>query len=256
MEEENAINVFKKIKNAVQINSECNINRNIFDSISLAKNVLGYKNNHVKNLNNILNLSYELRFEVLKSEIDSIILDLEKDMLQKSSSMVDLESIDLVDSESKIEIPERGLKRIFIVHGHDPEMKEAVARVVLSLKLEPIILNEKPDENLAVLQKFKKYSDVDFAIVLLSPDDFAYRSGEFPGSGRYRARQNVILELGFFLAKLEGRIFILYRENNNFEFPSDYLGVLYTLYDSYGRWKHKLADELKAIDSKIDKNLI
>jgi predicted nucleotide-binding protein len=123
------------------------------------------------------------------------------------------------------------------------------------LNLEPIILNEKPDRNKTIIEKFEKYSDVDFAIILLSPDDFAYRNGESPSEGKFRARQNVILELGYFLAKLDrDGVFILYRQNDNFEFPSDYSGVLYTPYDKSGAWKYKLADEMALLDPKIDKN--
>lgn len=159
--------------------------------------------------------------------------------------------------DAGIDKPKRDLNRVFIVHGHDQEMKEAVARVISKLKLEPIILHEQADENKTIIEKFEKHSNVDFAVILLSPDDFAYKSGKSPVEGKYRARQNVILELGFFLAKLDRKgVFILYRENNNFEFPSDYLGVLYTPYDNYGNWKNKMADEMKKIDPKIDKNLL
>jgi predicted nucleotide-binding protein len=141
------------------------------------------------------------------------------------------------------------------VHGQDEEMKQAVARVLQSMSLEPIILHEQPDGNKTIIEKFEKYSDVDFAVILLSPDDFAYRKGESPSDGKFRARQNVILELGYFLAKLnrEG-VFILYRQDDNFEFPSDYSGVLYTLYDKSGAWKNRLADEMAVLDPQINKN--
>lgn len=153
----------------------------------------------------------------------------------------------------EIEIKDN-LRRIFIVHGHDEEMKEAVARATSKLNLEPIILHEQPNKGRTIIEKFENYSDVGFAIVLLSPDDFAYPKGVVPNEGKFRARQNVVLELGYFLAKLgRNRVVALYRNNDNFELPSDYLGVLYIPYDKEN-WKYKLADELKAIDPNIDKN--
>ena len=95
----------------------------------------------------------------------------------------------------------------------------------------------------------------DFAIILLSPDDFAYPKGASPSEGRYRARQNVIMELGYFIAKLNrNRVVALHRQNDDFEIPSDYLGVLYKPYS--GDWRYKLVDEMKEIDPTIDKNLL
>jgi len=147
------------------------------------------------------------------------------------------------------------IKKVFIVHGHDGEMKQEVANVLLKLKLEPVILHEQPDEGKTIIEKFEKHSDVDFAIILLSPDDYAYPTAASPDDGRYRARQNVIMELGYFIAKLgRNRVVALYKQNNNFEIPSDYLGVLYKPYS--GDWRYKLVDEMKEIDPTIDKNLL
>lgn len=155
----------------------------------------------------------------------------------------------------KSPITKRNIKRVFVVHGHDEEMKHAVARVLRSLDLEPIILKEKPDNNKTLIEKLEQYSDVDFTVVLLSPDDIAYNKEEPGMIEKFRARQNVILELGYFLGKL-GRqcVFVLYRESDNFELPSDYFGVLYTKYDESEAWKLKMAKEIKTIDPKIDLN--
>src|SRR5262249_31056015 len=98
--------------------------------------------------------------------------------------------------------------RIFIVHGHDNEMKVSVARTIEQLGLKPIILHEQPDKGLTIIEKFVNYSDVGFAVVLLSPDDMGYPKISTPDKARPRARQNVVLELGFFLGKL-GRSHVL-----------------------------------------------
>ena len=71
--------------------------------------------------------------------------------------------------------------KIFVVHGHDEEMKQAVARTVSSLDLMPIILHEQANEGKTVIEKFETHAEVGFAIVLLSHDDMAY-----PKSGSQR----------------------------------------------------------------------
>lgn len=145
--------------------------------------------------------------------------------------------------------------RIFIVHGHDEAMKQAVARVLEKLGLDPIILHEKASEGRTVIEKFTDYSDVAFAVVLLSPDDMAYSKDQSPENAKLRARQNVIFELGFFIGKLgRERVLILHQQDGDFEMPSDYAGVLYAPYDDSRRWQLDLIKELKACNYDVDAN--
>ena len=81
-------------------------------------------------------------------------------------------------------------------------MKQAVARTVERLGLEAVILHEKSNRGQTLIEKIERYFDVGFAVVLLSPDDTGYANAEGPKSARPRARQNVILELGYFAGKL------------------------------------------------------
>lgn len=144
--------------------------------------------------------------------------------------------------------------QIFIVHGHDEEMKLAVARTLEKLGLEPIILHEQLNQGRTIIEKFESYSgNVSFAIVLLSPDDIGYKKDQSPKSAMFRARQNVILELGYFMGKLGRKnVFVLHRKESNFELPSDILGTLYTPFDPHNGWKLTLAKELKEVGYKID----
>jgi len=145
--------------------------------------------------------------------------------------------------------------RVFVVHGKDEAMKQAVARTLEKLGLEPIILHEQPNEGRTVIEKFSNYSDVSFAVVLLSADDFGCSREEGISKGKFRARQNVILELGFFMGKLGRKnVLPLYREAENFEMSSDYAGVVYTPFDSNEQWKFKLVQELNACSFKVDAN--
>lgn len=161
------------------------------------------------------------------------------------------------DTGSKPQTPATTSNRIFIVHGHDEEIKQATARMLERLDLEAIILHEQPNKGKTIIEKFTEYSDVGFAVVLLTPDDVG-RSYKTPSeTEKFRARQNVILELGYFLGKLgRNRVFVLFREQENFEMPSDYNGVIYTPYDNGNLWAFALAKELKEAHYAIDVNKI
>ena len=91
--------------------------------------------------------------------------------------------------------------------------------------------------------------------MLLLPDDFAYHKDASPDTKQLRARQNVILELGFFLGKIgRERVMILHREDQNFEMPTDYEGVLYIPFNMAGSWRLRLVQELKACGYDVDAN--
>jgi predicted nucleotide-binding protein len=135
--------------------------------------------------------------------------------------------------------------RVFVVHGHDNEMKQAVARTLEKLDLEAVILHEKPNRGQTLIEKIERYSDVDFAVVLLSPDDTGYSNAKGLDTAQPRARQNVILELGYFAGKL-GRESVMALYRGEIELPTDYDGVLYTPYDGdSGTWRSELVTELK-----------
>lgn len=142
-------------------------------------------------------------------------------------------------------------KDIFIVHGHNEEVKLNVARVLEKLKLNPIILNEQSNEGLTIIEKFEKYSNVSFAIILLTYDDFG--NSKKLDTKNKRARQNVILELGYFTAKL-GRKNVLPLFEDDVELPSDISGVLYTKIDESENWKFRLVKELKTAGFNVDAN--
>ena len=146
---------------------------------------------------------------------------------------------------------------IFIVHGHDEEIKQSVARAIEQLGLKAIILHEQPNRGRTIIEKFMDYGQVaSFAIVLLSPDDIAYSADEGPEQSRYRARQNVVLELGFFIGKLgRSRVVVIHKEAEKFEIPSDFSGVLYIPYDRRGTWKFELVRELRAAGYEADANV-
>lgn len=142
-------------------------------------------------------------------------------------------------------------RKVFIVHGHDIAARETTARVLLSLNFEPIILNEQANRGRTIIEKIEANSDVGFAVVLLTPDDVGKSNSEETLSAR--ARQNVLLELGFFIAHL-GRPKVLALKKGELEIPSDFAGVVWEEMDNNGSWKFKLAKELKAAGHDVDLN--
>lgn len=93
-------------------------------------------------------------------------------------------------------------RRIFIVHGHDGEARETVARFLERLGFEPIILHEQANQGRTVIEKVENSSDVGFAVVLLTPDDEGCNKGE---PLEPRARQNVLCRVGLLLREIRAR---------------------------------------------------
>jgi predicted nucleotide-binding protein len=158
-----------------------------------------------------------------------------------------------LSSSPQLSVAPTQSKKVFVVRGHDNETKQTVARFLERLKLEPIILHEQANEGRTVIEKFEVYADVGFAVVLLTPDDVGARASEAADlkTLKARARQNVVMELGYFLGKLKrNRVCALYK--NGVEIPSDFQGVLYVELDAAGGWLVKLAQELSAAGIPID----
>jgi predicted nucleotide-binding protein len=141
---------------------------------------------------------------------------------------------------------------VFIVHGHDEAATQSVARFIEKLDLHPIILHEQPNAGRTIIEKVEDYSDVDYAVILLTPDDIGGLKDK-PTELLPRARQNVILEMGYFIGKL-GRERVCALHKKSVEIPTDFLGVLYIPMDSRGAWQLKLAQEIAKVGIEVDLN--
>ena len=140
---------------------------------------------------------------------------------------------------------------VFIVHGHDTEAKNGVARFVENLGLEATILDEKPGGGRTIIEKFEDHaSNVGFAIVLLTPDDVGAAKDK-QNNLNPRARQNVIFEMGYFVKGL-GRGRVCAMSTEEVELPSDLAGVEYIHLDSKGGWKWNLVTEIKAAGLPVE----
>lgn len=144
-------------------------------------------------------------------------------------------------------------RKVFIVHGHDGEARETVARFLSNIGFEPIILHEQPNKGRTVIEKVEAHSDVGFAVVLLTPDDVGSAKGATELEPR--ARQNVLLELGYFIARL-GRERVCALKRGEVLIPSDFAGVVWEDMDAAGGWKSRLGRELEAAGQVIDWNKV
>lgn len=139
-------------------------------------------------------------------------------------------------------------KRVFVVHGHDEGARESVARFLERIGFEAIILHEQANRGRTIIEKIEAHSNVGFAVVLLTPDDYGGKAG---GPSQPRARQNVILELGYFVGRL-GRGHVCALMRGDIEVPTDWSGVVYQAMDAGGGWKGALAKELAVLGHDLD----
>ena len=143
--------------------------------------------------------------------------------------------------------------KIFLVHGHDELALQQTARFLEKLHQEVVVLREQPNQGRTIVEKFEEYADVGFAIVLLTADDRGGSKASDLTTLHYRARQNVVFELGYFNGRLgRSRVCALYQPG--VEIPSDYAGVLYVELDDRGAWRLQLAKELRAAGLSVDMN--
>lgn len=140
----------------------------------------------------------------------------------------------------------RNKRKVFIVHGRDNEVKQEAGRYIEKLGLEAIILHEQASEGMTIIEKIERYSnDADFALVLYTACDHGRGAHELNDQPKNRARQNVVFEHGYLMAKL-GRENICSLVKGDIETPNDISGVVYVPMDSNGAWKLEVSKELKA----------
>jgi len=146
---------------------------------------------------------------------------------------------------------------IFIVYGHDTQTRDDLELLLRRMGLNPVILANLPAQGDTIIEKLECYigqrGQVAYACVLVTPDDEGHKAGE-PGLKKYRARQNVVLELGMVLARL-GRKRVAILRKKVVEQPGDIDGLLYIPFENrIEEIKLNIFKELKAagFDPKIE----
>lgn len=150
-------------------------------------------------------------------------------------------------------------KKVFVVYGHDQAARTQLDAMLRRWGLEPIILDQLPSKGQTIIEKLEDYTeDVGFGVVLATPDDFGYPK-DHEDQKSYRARQNVVLELGMLLVKLKRpKVAILLGNQVEMERPSDIQGLIYIPFkqDLQKETGQLLAKEMAAQGYQIDvKNL-
>jgi len=137
----------------------------------------------------------------------------------------------------------RSPNRVFVVHGRNEPARVAVVAFLESVGLHGIVLHDQPNMGRHLLTKFIGEAElVTFAVVLMTDDDMGHAKGGQPAP---RARQNVILELGYFLAHL-GQPRVCALISPGLETPSDFDGIVYIRMGADKGWEKELLRELKA----------
>ena len=182
--------------------------------------------------------------ESLRPQLDD--LKIAVDFIAKSDGIpILLTSIeDILTTVQAQQSKEPIQSKIFIAHGHDSAIRDSVSVFLRETGNKPIVLFEEADRGETIIEKLERCCrEADFAIVLFTRDDIGY-SKQDPQQIRPRARQNVIFELGYLVARLgRRRVRVLYE--GDVEIPTNFMGVLYIEMDEDGRWKKYLEREMK-----------
>jgi len=192
--------------------------------------------------------------------------------------------------KSTIKISSIPIKDVFIVHGRDYKPMKELKIMLEEFGLNPIVLHEKPSGSRTIIEKLEKHSDVGYSFVLLTPDDIGATVEDYKFAMKKqislkkpmdqgvtyggiqlkkildelqsknidindivkcRARQNVVLEFGYFIGRLgRDKVCCLYK--GDIELPSDMHGIVYIPFkDSVKECKNKIIKELKEAGYKI-----
>ncbi|OEE67875.1 hypothetical protein A1OO_19245 [Enterovibrio norvegicus FF-33] len=142
-------------------------------------------------------------------------------------------------------------QKVFIVHGHDDNLRMQVELFVRTVGLDPIVLMNQANGGNTIIEKIEEYGDVDYAIVLYTPCDEGRNKGAQNLNGR--ARQNVVFEHGYFIARL-GRKKVSAMVKPGVEIQNDIQGVVYIPTDT--NWQNQLLKEFHKAGLEFNANAL
>ena len=175
-------------------------------------------------------------------------------VLESLLNKIDLIPCSAMVSSYNIKETEVDSNKVFIVHGHDTNVRNEVELFVRSIGYDPIILCKRADKGNTIIEKIEcEAKDVCYAIVIYTSCDLG--KDKNADELQPRARQNVVFEHGFMCAHL-GRSRVCALLEDGVEQPGDLQGVIYKPLDAVGAWKYQIADEMKAAGLNVDKNSI
>ena len=112
---------------------------------------------------------------------------------------------------------------VFIIHGHSEDWRIVERYINKKLHFNTVVLKETYCSGETIIDKLENMiGDCNCAVAIMSPDD---RTSD----GKFRARQNVLFELGYCHSFYEGDVIILKEES--VEMHSDLHGLVYIPYN-------------------------
>lgn len=145
-------------------------------------------------------------------------------------------------------------RKVFVVYGHDMYARTQLEAMLRRWDLEPLIIDQLASSGNTIIEKLEECTDqVDFGIVLATPDDIGYAKDN-EAKKKYRVRQNVVLELGMLLSKVgRSKVAILLSQAEDMEKPSDIDGLIYIPFkENVEETKVSLAKELQRNGYALD----
>lgn len=114
---------------------------------------------------------------------------------------------------------------VFLIHGRSEDWRKVERFINKDLKYKTVVLQEVYRSGETIVEKLESMlEDCDCAVAIMSPDDQM-------ASGNYRARQNVIYEMGFCSGQLQREKLIVLKERS-VEMHSDLHGLVYIPYEN------------------------
>jgi predicted nucleotide-binding protein len=145
-------------------------------------------------------------------------------------------------------------KKVFVVYGHDMSARTQLEAMLRRWDLEPLILDQLVSSGQTIIEKLEEnIGQANFGIILATPDDIGYAK-DHEADKKFRARQNVVLELGMLLSKVgRSKVAILLSQREEMEKPSDIQGLIYIPFkDNIEEGKLSLAKEMQSNGYYID----
>jgi hypothetical protein len=142
---------------------------------------------------------------------------------------------------------------IFLAHDGDQQKVQAVARFLeVVADADIVILDERASSGATYIEHLEHHGRrATHAVILLSAQGLRDPETTDKFSLLADARQNVALELGYFVGVL-GRNRVVVLADDGIDLPSEMASVAYVPFDSYGGWRLQLARELSVAGIDID----
>lgn len=150
-------------------------------------------------------------------------------------------------SDFKINISLADTNKVFVICSDDVTMRTKIHEFLNQMKITPVFTHQKQGDFKPMAQIYNMNKNINFAIVLLSADNFSYpRVNGSPKDALMRSDQKVIFELGFCIGKFgRDRVIALYYDQKSYRCPTEIFDALYIPFDKKNVWQGEVKEKLK-----------